>query len=461
MNTYALTLPRAGRAVSLGTFRFQAFREFPSRLKCAIVLGFLAVWSGWAQQPDTTPPVSQMRLIRLEQPGLVGLELRASASGSFAIEMSEDLAVWTPVSTNTVLSASNSATVTIQSAGERLFFRSRWTGVAGLETGTNLASQVQVPFRYTVTGSAMESWTEQETERRAYQSLSPGQNDTWGLPMAMRDETVTFKVKATVRGTSATLRVWEIGSFGARTQVANLSCQVGEWDWSAENSQQVSLRQFKSYEWQLAVVGTSTLGNGVAEMTGYRQIPRSARVAGTSFSRDATITRTESPKDLGTFSVRFTPTHGGTIAGKSFQVTSSNPDVAVKFSDTQSTTTGSEGAHVIATTTRGCGDCNQNGIDDCVEIANGSVTDCNGNGIPDGCEPPVPGVIWVDLRNTACQNGWEAFPFNTVAKANAVAATGNTLRIRAGSYTERLLLSKPLRLESQGGAARIGPDACN
>lgn len=32
-------------------------------------------------------------------------------------------------------------------------------------------------------------------------------------------------------------------------------------------------------------------------------------------------------------------------------------------------------------------DCNINGIDDAVDLANGTSTDCNGNGIPDECEP--------------------------------------------------------------------------
>ena len=31
-------------------------------------------------------------------------------------------------------------------------------------------------------------------------------------------------------------------------------------------------------------------------------------------------------------------------------------------------------------------DCNQNGIDDAVEIAKGITADCQGNGIPDECE---------------------------------------------------------------------------
>ena len=38
----------------------------------------------------------------------------------------------------------------------------------------------------------------------------------------------------------------------------------------------------------------------------------------------------------------------------------------------------------------GCGartfDCNQNGIEDAVDIATGSSSDANGNGVPDECE---------------------------------------------------------------------------
>lgn len=36
-------------------------------------------------------------------------------------------------------------------------------------------------------------------------------------------------------------------------------------------------------------------------------------------------------------------------------------------------------------------DCNGNGIDDLVDIANGVLNDMNANGIPDECETPCPG----------------------------------------------------------------------
>ncbi|MDO8631704.1 MAG: right-handed parallel beta-helix repeat-containing protein [Phycisphaerales bacterium] len=37
------------------------------------------------------------------------------------------------------------------------------------------------------------------------------------------------------------------------------------------------------------------------------------------------------------------------------------------------------------------GDCNLNGIEDAIEIGNGSVSDCTGNGLPDECEPDCNG----------------------------------------------------------------------
>jgi hypothetical protein len=105
----------------------------------------------------------------------------------------------------------------------------------------------------------------------------------------------------------------------------------------------------------------------------------------------------------------------------------------------------------------GCGDCNHNGVEDCAEIANNSATDCDGNGVLDDCEAGARAVLYVDLNNTRCQNGSEAFPFRTVQKAHAVAAAGTTIRIRSGRYPERLTLIRPVRLESQGGPVSIGP----
>src|SRR5262245_59989692 len=43
------------------------------------------------------------------------------------------------------------------------------------------------------------------------------------------------------------------------------------------------------------------------------------------------------------------------------------------------------GLHASSGVARGA-DCDENGIDDAVEIAEGLLPDCNGNGTPDGCD---------------------------------------------------------------------------
>jgi hypothetical protein len=45
-------------------------------------------------------------------------------------------------------------------------------------------------------------------------------------------------------------------------------------------------------------------------------------------------------------------------------------------------------------------DCNGNGIDDLVDIANQTSFDCDGNGVPDECQPDCDGDGWID----ACDN---------------------------------------------------------
>jgi hypothetical protein len=420
---------------------------------------------------SSQPESVELRVGRLEDEGAVELVLLAADTGEFLIEASSDLVQWTPVAAARLAGTARSARAVLQCEEPQVFFRARLAGDAtpdpslprfevasGNPSETAEASAAPaMSFRYSVTGTATESWTESVPEQRAYQQLNAGQSQEQDLFTAVRDESVVVTVEAKVPGTTASLQVWELGSFGEQSLVASPSAIVPDWEWAGRDAANVRLQAFKRYRWRLTVSNPGkTLGYGTAQITGYRQIPRSVTVNGTPFSKDATITRAESPKDVGGFTVRFTPTHGGTISGKSFRVSSSNPDVAVKFSDTASVTTASETAHVIATTSKGCGDCNWNGLDDCQEIAAGVATDCNTNGIPDECEAGDLTVIYVDFRNAGCQNGTEAFPFKAVAKAYTAATDGDTIRVKSGNYPEALTMSRPLRLEAIGGPVTIG-----
>lgn len=426
----------------------------------AVALVASGIVAGNADPAVPTSEALRLGIVQLGQSGSVELELSAAQQGSFVIETSSNLVDWISVGTNDLSEGFLSARTTLRADTECLFFRARQeidpTRRTSLKSLAAATQDSALPFRYTVTGSALESWIEQVREQRAYQSLPVGNSRKWSLFTAVRDEPVDLKLRATVSGTTAAVKVWELGSFDERNLIASLACQVGPWDWECQSSQRLNLRTFKRYEWELTVTGSSSFGDGSAELVGYRQIPRSVIVNGTPYGKASTITRAESPKDVGGFSVVFTPTHGGTISNKRFHVTSSNSDVTVKFSDTQTPDTSSETAHIIATTTRGCGDCNHNGIDDCVEIANGSVTDCNGNLIPDDCELGDPAVIYVDINNTRCQNGSEAYPFKTVQNSYVKATTGDILRIRSGRYLERLTLSRAVRLEAIGGLVSLG-----
>lgn len=49
-------------------------------------------------------------------------------------------------------------------------------------------------------------------------------------------------------------------------------------------------------------------------------------------------------------------------------------------------------------------DCNKNGIDDAVDIANGTSVDANSNGIPDECESPILRFCWCSSEAAPCGN---------------------------------------------------------
>ncbi len=68
----------------------------------------------------------------------------------------------------------------------------------------------------------------------------------------------------------------------------------------------------------------------------------------------------------------------------------------------------------------------------------------------------IIGPIWVDHAYYGNQDGNFAAPYHTVQRAVDAAVAGDTIRVKAGSYAEILRITKPLRLESHGGMARIG-----
>jgi len=117
------------------------------------------------------------------------------------------------------------------------------------------------------------------------------------------------------------------------------------------------------------------------------------------------------------------------------------------------------------------GDCNGNGVPDQCDLASGQSGDCNGNGYPDECELAgndcngngvldqcelTYAVVYVNWANTGCENGTQAYPFNTVTEAYDRAASDAVVYIQAGTYPETGHFAKPMRLQAQGGLVRIG-----
>jgi len=55
-----------------------------------------------------------------------------------------------------------------------------------------------------------------------------------------------------------------------------------------------------------------------------------------------------------------------------------------------------------------------------------------------------------------CQSGTLACPFRTFAGAYALAWPGAEIRLRAGTYIERPIISTRVRITAEGGTVRIG-----
>ena len=69
---------------------------------------------------------------------------------------------------------------------------------------------------------------------------------------------------------------------------------------------------------------------------------------------------------------------------------------------------------------------------------------------------PVPTLVWVDFDYSGAEKGTESYPYNTLAEGVDGVQAGGTVRIKAGDTAETLQVTKEVRLESEGGQARIG-----
>jgi hypothetical protein len=69
---------------------------------------------------------------------------------------------------------------------------------------------------------------------------------------------------------------------------------------------------------------------------------------------------------------------------------------------------------------------------------------------------PGASVVWVDFDQQGIELGTQNYPYNTVDEAVDPVAPAGTVRVVAGTTAETIRITKALRLEATGGAARLG-----
>ncbi len=88
-------------------------------------------------------------------------------------------------------------------------------------------------------------------------------------------------------------------------------------------------------------------------------------------------------------------------------------------------------------------DCNDNGVDDAVDISGGFSEDCNGNGVPDECEGPLTATVAVPADFTTIQAAIDAAPADLCLY---------TVEVSPGVYAETIDFDgKPVVLRAVGG----------
>ncbi|MCB0226955.1 MAG: hypothetical protein KDI02_24875, partial [Anaerolineae bacterium] len=81
---------------------------------------------------------------------------------------------------------------------------------------------------------------------------------------------------------------------------------------------------------------------GSVTLSYFEELTHSSLIQGTPYTMPNSITKGESPKNLGGFNVIFKPQNGGTISNETFYVNSDNPDVEIVFSDTETPITNAD-----------------------------------------------------------------------------------------------------------------------
>jgi hypothetical protein len=71
-------------------------------------------------------------------------------------------------------------------------------------------------------------------------------------------------------------------------------------------------------------------------------------------------------------------------------------------------------------------------------------------------DAPDPALVWVQFGWGGAEFGTQNAPFDTVAEGVAAVEVDGTVRVKAGTSGETIRIAKAMRLESDGGPARIG-----
>lgn len=84
-----------------------------------------------------------------------------------------------------------------------------------------------------------------------------------------------------------------------------------------------------------------------------------------------------------------------------------------------------------------------------------AIRSSEGDGLP-FISLDAPFVVWADFEHTGTEIGNFQLPFKTLIDAVAKVAPRGTLKLKSGTTSETLTISKPLRMEAVNGTVRIG-----
>lgn len=212
--------------------------------------------------------------------------------------------------------------------------------------------QASQQFTTTITGTATEKWTTQET--MDWVSLWWGNRTRQSLMQVtgITNYKLTVEIPSFYYNTTITAYIYEeyFDNYEYKYKWRTLkpaSCPaMSDPPGGCKASVDVSLNPSGRYEWEMILSGTEN-NIGEAKITYLTTVNWTMHQKGMCNISD-TITFSESSKNIGRCNITFAPNYGGTISNESFSVSSDNPNVSVVFSDTNAPKTTSSLSSLIA-----------------------------------------------------------------------------------------------------------------